>query len=64
MASQVQQIEGSIDTSYREGVAMTMKTATNVKELIVVKDVLESIENCADAMLDAADASTILALGL
>jgi len=64
MASQVQQIEGSIDANYREAVAMTMKTATNVKELIMVKDVLEAIENCADAMLDAADASTILALGL
>jgi len=64
MAAQVQQIEGSIDNKYREALAMTMHTATNVKELIIVKDVLESIENCADAMLDAADASTILALGL
>lgn len=64
MSAQVQQIESSIDNKYRESVAMTMKTATNVKELIIVKEVLESIENCADAMLDAADASTILALGL
>jgi uncharacterized protein len=64
MAAQVQQIESSIDGNYREAVALTMKTATNVKELIIVKDVLESIEDCADAMLDAADASTILALGL
>ncbi|MBI3840967.1 MAG: DUF47 family protein [Thaumarchaeota archaeon] len=64
MAAQVQQIESSIDNKYREAVAMTMKTATNVKELIIVKEVLESIENTADAMLDAADASTILALGL
>jgi len=64
MAAQVQQIESEIDGSYREAVAMTMRTATNVKELIIVKEVLESIENCSDAMLDAADASTILALGL
>ncbi len=64
MAAQVQQIESSMDTEYREAVAMVMKTATNVKELITVKEVVESIENCADAMLDAADASTILALGL
>jgi hypothetical protein len=64
MAAQVQQIESSIDSKYREYVAMTMKTATNVKELIAAKDVLESIERCADAMLSAADASTILALGL
>jgi len=64
MAAQVKQIESSIDTMYRGHVAMTMKTATNVKELIVIKEVLESIEECADAMLRAADASTILALGL
>jgi uncharacterized protein len=64
MAAQVQMIEGSIDNDYREAVAMVMKTAANVKELITVKEVIEAIENCADAMLDAADASTILALGM
>ena len=64
MAAQVQQIESSIDTKYRVYVAMTMRTATNVKELIAVKEVLESIEDCADAVLGAADASTILALGI
>lgn len=64
MAAQVQKIEGSIDDQYREAAATVMKVATNVKELIIVKEVVESIENCADAMLDAADASTILALGL
>ncbi len=64
MTAQVQQIESAIDSNYREAVAMTMRTATNVKELIIVKEVFESIENCADAMLDAADAGTILALGL
>lgn len=64
MAAQVKQIESSIDSKYRGHVAMTMKEATNVRELIIVKEVLESIEDCADAMLRAADASTILALGL
>jgi len=64
MASQVQHIESSIDNDYRQAVVMVMRTATNVKELITVKEVIESIENCADAMLDAANASTILALGL
>jgi uncharacterized protein Yka (UPF0111/DUF47 family) len=64
MAAQVQQIESSMDNDYREAVAMVMKTATNVKELITVKEVVESVENCADAMLDAANASTILSLGM
>src|SRR5271157_1409043 len=53
MSAMVQQTESSIDTKYRESVAMVMKTATNVKELILVKEFLEAIENCADAMLDA-----------
>ncbi len=64
MASQVQQIESSIDNDYRELVATVMKTATNVKELITVKEFVEAIEDCADAMLNASDASTILALGM
>jgi uncharacterized protein len=64
MASQIQQIESSIDNDYREAVAMVMRTATNVKELITVKEVVEAIEDCADAMLDASDAGTILALGM
>ncbi len=64
MAALVQRIESSIDGKYRGYIAMTMRIASNVKELIVVKEVLEAIENCSDAMLGAADASTILALGL
>ena len=64
MASQVQQIESTIDNNYREAVAMVMRTATNVKELITVKEVVESIEDCADATLLAADSTTIVALGV
>jgi len=64
MATQVQHIEQSIDNDYRELVVTVMKTATNVKELITVKEVVEAIEDCSDAMLDASDASTILALGM
>ncbi len=64
LSSRVQQLESSIDNRYRESVALTMREATGFKELILVKDVLEAIEDCADAMLSAADASTILALGI
>jgi len=64
LTSQVQQIESSIDSKYRESVALVIKVTTAVKELILLKDVLEAIEDCADAMLSASDASTILALGL
>jgi uncharacterized protein Yka (UPF0111/DUF47 family) len=64
LASQVSQVEGTVDSKYREFVAMVMKQSKGVKELIAVKDVLESMENCADATLSAADAATILALGI
>lgn len=64
MAAQVQQTESLIDSRYREAMAATMKHATGVKELIVLKEVLQSIEDCADATLSAANAGTILALGL
>ncbi len=63
MAGQVQGLESEIDTKYREAIAQTMKTATGYKELIVVKEILESIEDCADAMLNAANATTVVALG-
>lgn len=64
MAAQVQQTESMIDARYREAMATTMKHSTGVKELIVLKEVLQSIEDCADATLSAANAGTILALGL
>ncbi len=63
MAAQVQGLESEIDTKYREAIAQTMKTARGYKELIVVKEILESIEDCADAMLSAANATTVVALG-
>jgi len=64
LASQVSQIESSVDSKYREAVAMALRQSKSFKELVAVKDVLESIENCADASLSAADAATILALGI
>jgi len=63
MAGQVQAIESEIDTKYREAIALTMKMASGFKELIIVKELLESIEDCADAMLSASNATTVVALG-
>jgi uncharacterized protein Yka (UPF0111/DUF47 family) len=64
LTSQVQRIESSIDSKYRDSVALVIKNTAAIKELILLKDVLEAIEDCADAMLSASDASTILALSL
>jgi uncharacterized protein Yka (UPF0111/DUF47 family) len=64
LAAQVQQIESTIDTKYRESIATALKSTTGMKELIVLKEVLQSLEDCSDATLSAANAGTILALGL
>ncbi len=63
MAGRVQVLESEIDSKYREAIAQTMKTASGYRELIMVKEILESIENCADAMLSASNATTVVALG-
>ena len=64
LAGQVQQIESAVDMKYRECIALAMKQAKGVRELIAIKDVFESMENCADATLNAANAATVLALGV
>lgn len=64
LAAQVQKIESTMDGRYRESVAATLKFSSGVKELIVLKELLQSLEDCADATLSAANAGTILALGL
>jgi uncharacterized protein Yka (UPF0111/DUF47 family) len=64
LAAQVQQIESAIDSRYRESVATMLKFTTGMKDLVVLKDVLQSLEDAADATLSAANAGTILALGL
>jgi uncharacterized protein Yka (UPF0111/DUF47 family) len=64
MAAEVQRIESEVDMKYREMIAGTIRNAKGYKELITLKDVVEAIENSSDTALLAADATTILALGL
>ena len=53
-----------MDTKYRDMVATIMKTVNGYRDLITTKDVIQSIEDCADSTLLAADATTIVALGV
>ena len=64
MAAQVQRLENEMDTRYRDLVAMVMKSVAGYRDLIAVKDVIQAIEDAADATLMAADATTIVALGV
>ena len=64
LANEVQLMERQIDDRYR---LLTMKILKEVKpvgDLILLKDIIERLENVADACLTAADSITILALGL
>jgi uncharacterized protein Yka (UPF0111/DUF47 family) len=64
MAGEVQKIESEVDMKYRDMIASTIKGAKGYKDLIILKDVVEAIENTSDVTLMAADATTILALGM
>lgn len=64
MAALVQRLENEMDTKYRDLLAMVMKTVSGYRDLIAVKDVIQAIEDAADATLLAADATTIVALGV
>lgn len=64
LANQVSQVESAVDSKYREAKAQVMKQSRSAKELVAMNDLLESIENSSDAMLNAANAATVLALGI
>jgi predicted phosphate transport protein (TIGR00153 family) len=64
LAASVEKIEKQVDDSYRQFGARLMKSVKSVKELILLKDVMEGIEDLTDRCLAASDSITILALGL
>jgi uncharacterized protein Yka (UPF0111/DUF47 family) len=63
-AAQIQRLETEIDTKQRETITEIMKSLSGYRDLITVKDVIEAIEDTADAALRAADATTIVALSV
>jgi hypothetical protein len=64
IAPAVQKLERQVDEKYR---ALTMKAlndVSSVKDMLLLKDVLEGIEGMADKCLEASDSFTILALSM
>jgi len=64
IAPAVQKLERQVDEKYR---ALTMKALndiSSVKDMLLLKDVLEGIEGMADKCLEASDSFTILALSM
>lgn len=64
LAQETQKIEREIDTKYREAVIKALDEISNTKELILVKDVIEGIEEMADRCQQVSDSFILLALSL
>ncbi|MDG6967643.1 MAG: DUF47 family protein [Nitrososphaerota archaeon] len=64
MAAHVQKLESEIDTKHRELITELIKSVHGYRDLITMRDLAQSIEDTADAALTAADATTIVALGV
>jgi len=63
-AGQIQRIESDIDSKQRELMNEVLKSMNGYRDLIEMKDVIQSIEDASDAALRAADSTTIVALGV
>ena len=64
LASEVQRIEMEVDKKYREVTIKTLDQITSQKDLILFKDIIESIEGMVDKCQQASNSFTILALSI
>jgi predicted phosphate transport protein (TIGR00153 family) len=64
IATQIQRLESEIDFKYREMIVAIVKITHGYRDLILMKDFVQAIEDASDATLMAADATTVVALGV
>jgi predicted phosphate transport protein (TIGR00153 family) len=64
LAQETQSIEREIDKKYREAEIKMLNEITNTKELLLMKDVIEGIEEMADKCQRVSDSFILLALSL
>ncbi len=64
IAPAVQKLEKQVDEKYRALESKALSDVANVKDLLLLKDVLEGIEGMADKCLETADSFTILAISM
>lgn len=62
-ANSIQKLERQVDDKYRAVIVSLMKL-DSFKDVIVLKDIVERVEDLSDRCLSAADSITIVALGL
>jgi predicted phosphate transport protein (TIGR00153 family) len=64
MGQKVQKLERKIDETYRKVIVKALDEISNIKDLILLKDIVEGIEGMADKCQAASDSLTILALSM
>jgi len=64
LAQDTQKIEREIDTKYRQLTIKILDDITDTKELLLMKDVIEGIEEMADKCQEVSDSFILLALSL
>ncbi len=64
IATQIQKLESEIDTKYRDMIVAIVKITHGYRDLILMKDFVQAVEDASDATLMAADATTVVALGV
>lgn len=63
LAGSVQSVEREIDDLYRNLTIEVLKKVKDIPDLLLIKDIIEKVENMADSCQNASDAVTVLALG-
>jgi predicted phosphate transport protein (TIGR00153 family) len=64
LAQEVQRLERKVDESYRKVIIKALNEIPDIKDLLLLKDVVEGIEGMADKCQAASDCLTILALSM
>ncbi len=64
IAPAVQKLERQVDEKYRALTMQALNDVSSVKDLLLLKDILEGIEGMADKCLETSDSFTILALSM
>jgi uncharacterized protein len=64
LAQETQKIEREIDKKYRQTVIKALDEISNTKELLLVKDVIQGIEEMSDKCQQVSDSFILLALSL
>jgi uncharacterized protein Yka (UPF0111/DUF47 family) len=64
LSNSVQKLERQVDDKYRMLTVKVLNEVESVKEMLLLKEIIQSIEDLVDNCLSATDSITILALGL